>query len=226
MDVDVKNAEGKTIIYKIMKVLVLFSSIPFFGIVFSPFPVVYSIFNKQIKMIMVSTICLSLNLLFVWFIYAVITATDPFTDDLYIPTDIEITEPLSLEYDRNNHEFIWEPLSSISMNQAKFDLVNSHQPGIYEFALWYKSNVDGYLYVKAYEITKGTRLSVSRLKERSLLKVKSSSGLTFYHNDFSIYEGDWGYPYAAKIEVWFCEDSSSEGFKIAEKNYIIEGWMR
>ncbi|MBA6297918.1 hypothetical protein H4J55_00405 [Colwellia sp. MB3u-22] len=226
MEVDVEKSKGKTIVYKIMKFFVLLSCIPFFGIVFSPLPVIYSIFNKHIKMIKVSTICLTLNLLLVWFIYEAITATDPFTDDLYIPNDIEISKPISLEYDRNNHEYIWEPHINNSINQTNFDLVNSHQPGIYEFALWYKSNVNGYLYIKAYEITKGTRLSVSRLKERSLLEVESSSKLTFYHNDFSIYEGDWGYPYAAKIEVWFCEDPSTEGFKVMEKNYIIEGWMR
>ena len=226
MEIDVNNSNGITLTYKIMKLVVVLSCVPFFGIVFSPLPIVYSLFNKHIKMLKVSIICLTLNLLLVWFIYAAITATDPFTDDLYIPNDIEISEPISLEYDRNAYEFIWDPYITKSKSQTTFDLINSHQPGIYEFALWYKSDINGYLYVKAYEITKGTRLSVSRLKERSLLYVESTNKPNFYRNDFSIYEGDWGYPYAARIEVWFCETPSAEGFKLMERNYIIEGWMR
>jgi hypothetical protein len=177
-------------------------------------------------MVKVSVVCFSVNLFIVWLIYAVLTATDPFTDDLTIPTDIEIHQPLSFTFKNNNSEIDWPLLNTEVPVNIDFDLVKWYQPGIYQFALWYKSDVDGYVYVKAYEITKGTPLSVSRLKDRSRLTISKSSALTFYHNDFSIYEGDWGYPYAARFEIWFSPNSKVDDFKVAEKNYIIEGWMR
>ena len=45
-------------------------------------------------------------------------------------------------------------------------------------------------------------------------------------DDFTIYEGDWGQPYGARFEVWFIPDNKNEEKKLAQKNYIIEGWMR
>jgi len=225
MDVDKTNTPEKTLTYKIMKLLVILSCIPIFGVILSPLPVSYSIFSKSKRMAKISVACLSVNLFIIWFIYSVLTVTDPFTDDLYIPSDIEINEPLELKYNDNRHGINWKLINANSPERTKFDLVYwGGEPGIYEFALWYKSDRDGYLYIKAFEITKGTPLSVSRLKDRSKLDIGKSNELRFYHNQFTIYEGDWGYPYAARFEVWF---SASDGdVKISEKNYIIEGWMR
>ena len=43
---------------------------------------------------------------------------------------------------------------------------------------------------------------------------------------FTIYEGDWGKPYAARIEVWFRPDSGRTERKLMERVCKIEGWMR
>jgi hypothetical protein len=43
---------------------------------------------------------------------------------------------------------------------------------------------------------------------------------------FTIYEGDWGKPYAARFEVWFKPDSKGPERKLAERIYKIEGWQR
>lgn len=43
---------------------------------------------------------------------------------------------------------------------------------------------------------------------------------------FTIYEGDWGKPYAARFEVWFKPDSGKQERKIAERIFKIEGWQR
>jgi hypothetical protein len=41
----------------------------------------------------------------------------------------------------------------------------------------------------------------------------------------TIYEGDWGKPYAARFEVWFKPDNGGNEQKLFQKNYKIEGWM-
>jgi hypothetical protein len=78
-------------------------------------------------------------------------------------------------------------------------------------------------------VTKGTPLSETRLKERSNEWVGWSSDpneLFFSNTDFTIYEGDWGKPYAARFEVWFQPDSGAMERKLLEKVYKIEGWQR
>ena len=42
---------------------------------------------------------------------------------------------------------------------------------------------------------------------------------------FTIYEGDWGHKYGSRIELWFQSNNGKE-FKVSERNYIVEGWMR
>jgi hypothetical protein len=43
---------------------------------------------------------------------------------------------------------------------------------------------------------------------------------------FTIYEGDWGKPYAARFEVWFKPDAGGAERKLAERTFKIEGWQR
>jgi hypothetical protein len=42
---------------------------------------------------------------------------------------------------------------------------------------------------------------------------------------FTIYEGDWGNPYAARFEVWYRPNKGEER-KLKSKNFKIEGWQR
>ena len=43
--------------------------------------------------------------------------------------------------------------------------------------------------------------------------------------EFTIFEGDWGDCYAARIEVWF-KDKQGHKRKLSEKVYGVQGWMR
>ena len=85
------------------------------------------------------------------------------------------------------------------------------------------------IYLKAFEIIEEYALSTDRLPERSLVKVYNPTvsiekfGTTSH---FTIYEGDWGQPYAARFEVWFKPDNGGQERKLFSKNYKIEGWMR
>ena len=117
-----------------------------------------------------------------------------------------------------------------------FQLYNSVQPGIYIYTICTKNIEKGYCYLKAFEVTHNDPLSVDRLKERSKIEIHNptdsiamfSMGQTQYNvdRDFTIYEGDWDKPYAARFEVWFVPANSGQERKLVEKNFKIEGWMR
>jgi hypothetical protein len=103
------------------------------------------------------------------------------------------------------------------------------QPGIYNLTLRINPGEPGLVYLKAFEATKGTRLSEGRLKGASNERIGWSNDPEekfLYENEFTIYEGDWGKPYAARIEVWFCPDSGQPERKLMERVCKIEGWMR
>ena len=144
---------------------------------------------------------------------------DFFADDLEIPENLKLESPSKMSYEGEK----------IIKQNIKFDLIESFQPGLYEYNFSTEKIDSGYVYLKAYEITKNTRLSENELKNDSKIFVynNSDSLKTFSTNDdFTIYEGDWGKPYAAKFELWYKNSKTGKEKKILEKNYKIEGWQR
>lgn len=51
-------------------------------------------------------------------------------------------------------------------------------------------------------------------------------GPSGWQQEFTIYEGDWGDYYAARIEVWHKDAQTGMERKLMEKVYRVEGWMR
>lgn len=110
-----------------------------------------------------------------------------------------------------------------------FRLVTGMQPGIYGVVYSLNPGEPGSVYLKAFEVTQGTPLSVERLKEKSETRMTWSTELAERFGakaGFTIYEGDWGKPYAARFEVWFKPDSGEAERKLAERIFKIEGWQR
>jgi len=121
------------------------------------------------------------------------------------------------------------PEGSITRGSPSIELRNSSQTGIYASAIRVNPGEPGRVYLKAYEVTKGTPLSEKRLKDRSNEWVGWSADpeeLFLSATEFMIYEGDWGKPYAARFEVWFIPDSAAPESKLLEKIFKIEGWQR
>ena len=130
-----------------------------------------------------------------------------------IPENIEIYEPIETEPTEKELE--------------NFDLIlaSSFQPGIYNYFTDYKTTENGSFYIKAFELTSKDHLSAERMKNRSKVKVENLEQ-KLYSGEFTIYEGSWGDKYGAKIELWFEPSNGKEDYKITERNYVVEGWMR
>lgn len=110
-----------------------------------------------------------------------------------------------------------------------FRLLTGMQPGIYGVLYSLNPGEAGSVYLKAFEVTRGTPLSVDRLERASKTRMAWSAAPSERFGakaGFTIYEGDWGQPYAARFEVWFQPDSGSPPRKLAERIFKIEGWQR
>jgi hypothetical protein len=110
-----------------------------------------------------------------------------------------------------------------------FRLLTGMQPGIYGVAYSLNPGEPGSVYLKAFEVTKGTPLSVDELKMSSKTRMTWSTEPSERFGakaGFTTYEGDWGKPYAARFEVWFKPDSGKPERKLAERVFKIEGWQR
>ncbi|MDK3157526.1 hypothetical protein QPK87_13205 [Kamptonema cortianum] len=114
-------------------------------------------------------------------------------------------------------------------DEHPFRLLTGMQPGIYSVVYMLNSGEPGTVYLKAFEVTNGTALSVERLEEKSKTRMTWSADSSERFSakaGFTIYEGDWGKPYAARFEVWFAPDSGEPERKLAERVFKIEGWQR
>lgn len=141
-------------------------------------------------------------------------------------------------------EFLRNPKDAVAAAQAKsrelasrlagkdgqpFRLVTGMQPGIYGVVYSLNPGEPGTVYLKAFEVTKGTPLSADRLEAASKTRMTWSNEPSERFGakaGFTIYEGDWGKPYAARFEVCFKPDSGRTERKLAERIFRIEGWQR
>ena len=150
---------------------------------------------------------------------------DTWADNLKIPTNISINIPVDLDMEGNRPDSLFNK----TMTNTDFQLYNSFQRGLYEYDIWTGKIESGTIYLKAFEITQEYALSTNRLPQSSSVKIYNPSdsimkfGTTSY---FTIYEGDWGKPYAARFEIWFKPENGGKEKRLLTKNYKIEGWMR
>lgn len=150
---------------------------------------------------------------------------DKWANNLKIPTNIKLDEPIDLSYSNQRPDSI---LACIKQ-ETDFQLYQSFQPGLYEYDFWTPKIERGNIYLKAYEITQEYALSTDALAENSMVYVENPSDSIMRFGTkthFTIYEGDWGKPYAARFEVWLKPASGGQERKLFTKNYIIEGWQR
>lgn len=211
------------------KALYIGLGLPFFALLASGISGIVRIIKKNYKtgilQIFLTGIMGFIGLFFISF-HLMFYPYDYYADSLKIPENIKINTPKG--YNLRYSQAI-EPVPTHIPKNKDFELYDSFQPGLYTYAIWLSKIDSGKIFLKVYEITKNDRLSENRLTKSSEIAVgHSTDSLKKYESDdhFTIYEGDWGKPYAARFEVWYKGTNSNKEVKLLEKNYKIEGWQR
>lgn len=152
--------------------------------------------------------------------------SDDFGRKHRIPDGLEYNIPFDVHSDST---VIIDSLDTASYLQ----IWNGPQGGCYKYDFYYGPLPAGEVFLRCYEATKDIRLSAKtawgdRIYESSKVAIDSSSSFSKLVNQqqFTIYEGDWGDYYAARIEVWHKDAKSGKETKLMEKVYQVEGWMR
>jgi hypothetical protein len=140
---------------------------------------------------------------------------DGFAKNLTIPNNIKLYIPK-------------DSIRTTPRKNLDFELYNGMQPGMYDWDIPVGGLQQGTIYLKAFEVTKGTPLSAESLKRDTSMYVHISKPFKTYRlaHDFMINEGDWGDYYAARFELWYLPANGGKERKLVEKIYRIEGWMR
>lgn len=145
-------------------------------------------------------------------VYFILSEPDFYGAYKTIPKNIKFEIPVDKE------------LKEEDLKQNDFRLAQIWQPGIYHFYTNHHPKEAGFFFIKAFEITSNDRLSAEPINKRSKIIVEKPKA-PMYSGDFTIYEGSWGDRYGARIELWYKPNNKTE-YKIIEKNYFVEGWMR
>lgn len=154
---------------------------------------------------------------------------DTWAENLTIPKNIQIDNPVDLDHYSKFESQRPDSITNKIVEKTDFQLYNSFQPGLYEYDFWIGKIESGTIYLKAFEITKNQELSSDDLPRTTHIQIYNpTDNIKKFGTvgDFTIYEGDWGDPYAARFEVWFKPDNGKKERKLFSKNYKIEGWMR
>lgn len=201
----------------------------FLGLLLIFISIIVLLVNKKWKHAFINFIAFMLGIFFIpilniYVFFYLQNMPDNYANNLEIPKNIEIEKPQNENFSPTLKDTVY----TFDKRICDFNIHNGMQPGIYSYNVLLGNIEKGTIYLKAYEITHNDPLSTESLRQRSSIVVEnhSNSLKNFYITDyFTIYEGDWGYPYAARFEVWFKPENGKER-KLTEKNYIIEGWQR
>lgn len=198
----------------------------YIGLYVCPFPIflvaMVFLFHRR----KVIQFCLAGVVLFLYFIVSVFTgialesAPTSFAEDHPIPEGLAYNKPKAMHADLEEGV---DPADSTTFLQLR----NGGQGGIYEYSFFYPALPAGTIWLQCYEVSENLPLSESRIKKSSTQEIKGTNHFACFVNarEFTIFEGDWGDCYAARIEVWF-KDRKGHERKLLEKTYGVEGWMR
>ena len=157
------------------------------------------------------------------FIYLIVSSSqpDPFGKEHPIPEGMEYEIPLK---EIAPVDLIIDGFSEKECLQVW----NDFQGGLYQYSFYYPELPDGDVFLRCFEVTENIELSTPRLRKASTVKVidHTEFGMIADKQNFTIYEGDWGDYYAARIEVWYKNARTGKETKLLEKIYRVEGWMR
>ncbi len=168
-------------------------------------------------------ILLVFGLIILWIIYG-LNAEDKEEEKfltIKIPETMNFEKPV--EFLTNSQI---DSLESIDVKQAKIVVIGNGYNG-YDFYMWHKPTEKGEILIKAFELTQNVQLSEEKLTERTKNEITDLDNVyKLYKGSSVIYEGSFSNFYPTQFELWFKSKSSGIEKKLAEKNYLIDGWDR
>lgn len=132
-----------------------------------------------------------------------------------IPQGLEYAVPLD------------EDAEHVPSGMPELVIRNGQQGGIYSYEFYSPPMPDGEIFLKCFEATENIPLSVRSVRSRTIQKIGGhvAFGAAGERRSFTVYEGDWGEPYAVRVEVWHRRGRGSL-HKLHEAVYKMEGWQR
>ena len=167
------------------------------------------------------TLIFFLYILMIGFELAFNPGPDNFGKEHTIPAQQDYNLPL-LEGEELPH-----PIDSTATN-TWLQIWNDVQGGMYTYDFHHPALEEGWIYLRCYEATENIPLSPDRISATSMVATPSTTSFSklVEGQRFTIYAGDWGDYYAARIEVWHKDANTGKERKLMEKVYRVEGWVR
>ena len=146
---------------------------------------------------------------------------DNFGKEHPIPTWLDYNLPL------DGGEELPYPIDSTAQD-TWLQIWNDFQGGMYTYDFYYPALEEGVVFLRCYEATENIPLSSERISAASRVATPSTTSFSrvVEKQRFTIYRGDWGDYYAARIEVWYKNAKTGEEQKLLDKIYRVEGWQR
>ena len=167
------------------------------------------------------TVAFFIYLLYLGISLAFNPGPDNFGKEHPIPTWLDYNLPL------DEGEELPYPIDSTAQD-TWLQIWNDFQGGMYTYDFYYPALEEGVVFLRCYEATENIPLSHERISEASRVAIPSTTSFSkvVEKQCFTIYPGDWGDYYAARIEVWHKDAKTGKERKLMEKVYRVEGWMR
>lgn len=136
--------------------------------------------------------------------------------------------PEGLEYNITIQELSADVQIDSTDTASWLQLWEGGQGGYYQYVFYCNAVPAGEISLRCFEVTENIPLSEERLSVKSSVTIDSTNVFSKVVNkkEFTIYEGDFGDYYAARIEVWHKDNVTGEQKKLLEKVYRVEGWQR
>lgn len=181
--------------------------------------------NKKWRESIVSFISSMVIIIAFTFISAIMALYGPLTDNFGKNHSIPEGQDYSIPYEMEFRQM--ESADSLNID-SYLQIQNDFQGGMYLYDFYYGALPAGEIYLKCYEVTENLPLSEERILEASKVSIEHSTSFKqlVSKQRFTIYEGEWGDYYAARIEVWHRDAYTQQEQKLCEKVYRVEGWMR
>ena len=137
---------------------------------------------------------------------------------------MNIDIPENMRFEKPNEELGY--LNINSLTEDKIEITGNGYLG-YNFHMYHKPMEKGEIYVKAIELTQNIELSEPKLENQTKNKISElSNNFMLYEGESLIYEGTFEQFYPVRFEMWFKSSETGIERKLAEKNYLIDGWDR